>query len=175
MEKINITDDQLLNYLDGIGTEVGRKDLKEAIDKNPLAQKRLRELESVHFFFQNQKGLLEPSKNFTEKVMADLHTKPSFTFFSPKNGLILLVGLIVASGLAMTLLSSGSFDQLHTILNLNSIPVKTDAIKMPKSIPFDVKLFVKVFVMINLAIGLVLLDRTILRPIFQKRSEKFSL
>lgn len=177
MERINITDDQLLNYLDGIGTEVERKELKEAINQNPLAQKRLRELESVHLFLQNQKGLQEPSKNFTDKVMEGLHAKPSFTFFSPKNGLILLVGLIVASGLAMTLLSAGSFDQLHTILNLNmnSIPVKTDAIKIPKSIPFDVKLFVKVFVMLNLAIGLVLLDRTILRPIFQKRSEKFSL
>jgi len=176
MERINITgDDQLLNYLDGIGTEVERKDLREAINKNPLAQRRLKELESVHFFLQNQKGLQEPSKNFTDKVMEGLHTKPSFTFFSPKNGMILLAGLIVASGLALTLLSTGSFDQLHTIFNLNSMPVKTDAIKMPKSIPFDVKLLVKVFVMINLAIGLVLLDRTILRPIFQKRAEKFSI
>src|SRR5258708_7654434 len=150
MENINITDDQLLNYLDGIGTEIERKALREAITKNPLVQRRLRELESVHFFLQNQKGLEEPPKNFTDKVMERLHAKPSFTFFSPKNGLILLVGLIVASGLAMTLLSSGSFDQWHTIFNFNSLPVKTDAIKIPKSIPFDVKLFVKVFVMLNL-------------------------
>jgi len=175
METINITDDQLLNYLDGIGTEIERKSLKEAIAKNPLTQKRLKELETVHFFLQNQKGLEQPSKDFTDKVMEGLHAKPSFTFFSPKNGLILLVGLIVASGLAMTLLSAGSFDQWHTIFNFNSLPVKTDVIKIPKSIPFDVKLFVKVFVMLNLAIGLVLLDRTILRPIFQKRSERLSL
>ena len=174
MENINITDDQLLNYLDGIGTEVERRDLKEAINKNPLAQRRLRELESVHFFLQGQKGLLEPSKNFTDKVMEGLNAKPSFTFFSPKNGLILLVGLIVASGLALTLLSVGSFDQWHTMFNLNSLPVKTDAIKIPKSIPFDVKVFVKVFVMLNLVLSLVLLDRTILRPIFQKRSERLS-
>src|SRR6266516_2108331 len=117
MENINIADDQLLNYLDGMGTEVERRDLKEAINKNPLTQKRLRELERVHFFLQNQKGLEQPSKNFTDKVMEGLHTKPSFTFFSPKNGLILLAGLIVASGLALTLLSSGSFDQWHTIFN----------------------------------------------------------
>jgi hypothetical protein len=175
MENINITDDQLLNFLDGMGTESELKGLREAINKNPSAQKRLRELETVHFFLQNQKGLEQPSKNFTDKVMEGLHTKPSFTFFSPKNGLILFVGLIVASGLAMTLLSAGSFDQLHTIFNFNSLPVKTDVIKIPSAIPFDVKVFVKVFVMLNLAIALILLDRTILRPIFQKRSERFSL
>jgi len=175
MENINITDDQLLNYLDGTGTEVDRKGLREAINKNPLVQKRLKELEAVHFFLQNQKGLEQPSKNFTDKVMEGLHAKPAFTFFSPKNGMILLVGLIVASGLAMTLLSTGSFDQWHTMFNFNALPLKTDVIKIPTSIPFDVKLFVKVFVMLNLAIGLVLLDRTILRPIFQKRSERLSL
>ncbi len=175
MENINITDDQLLNYLDGMGTEIERKGLREVINKNPLAQRRLKELEAVHFFLQSQKGIEQPSKNFTDKVMEGLHAKSAFTFFSPKNGLILLVGLIVASGLAMTLLSTGSFDQWHTMFNFNSLPVKTDVIKIPKSIPFDLKLFVKVFVMLNLAIGLVLLDRTILRPIFQKRSERLSI
>src|SRR5579862_3526695 len=117
MENTNITDDQLLNYLDGMGTEFERKDLKDIISRNSLAQRRLKELETIHFFLQNQKGLEQPSKNFTDKVMEGLHAKPSFTFFSPKNGLILLAGLIVASGLAMTLLSSGSFDQWHTMFN----------------------------------------------------------
>ena len=175
MENTNITDNQLLDYLDGVGTEVERKGLKEAIINSPLAQRRLKELETVHFFLQNKKGIEQPSKNFTDKVMEHLHTKASFTFFSPKNGLILLAGLIVASGLALTLLSSGAFDQLHTIFNFNALPIKTDVIKIPKSIPFDIKTFVKIFVMINLAIAFILLDRTILRPIFQKRSERLSL
>jgi len=175
MENINITDDQLLNYLDGIGTEAERKVLRETVNKNPQVLKRLKELETVHFFLQNQKGVEQPSKNFTDKVMDGLHAKPSFTFFSPKNGLILLTGLIVASGLALTLLSAGAFDQLHTIFNLNSLPVKTDAIKFQTTIPFDVKMFVKIFVMVNLAIALVLLDRTILRPIFQRRSERLDV
>src|SRR5258706_4678126 len=175
MENINITDNQLLDYIDGVGTEAERKALNDAIIKNQLTQKRLNELEAVHFFLQNRKGTEQPSKNFTDKVMEHLHTKPLFTFFSPKNGLILLAGFILASGLALTLLSSGTFDQLHTIFNFNSLPIKTDVIKIPKSIPFDLKTFVKIFVMINLAIAFILLDRTILRPIFQKRSERLSL
>lgn len=175
MENIDITDNQLLEYLDAMGTETERKNLSEAIIKNPLTQKRLKELEAVHYFLQNQKGMQQPSKNFTDKVMEHLHTKPLFTFFSPKNGLILLTGLIVASGLALTFLSAGSFDQLHTIFNINTLPLKTDIIKIPKTIPFDVKTFVKIFVMLNLAIAFILLDRTILRPIFQKRSERLSI
>lgn len=173
MEKI--TDDELLSFLDGTGSEDGRKSFEKKISGNQIAQTRLKELEAVHFFLRSQKGIEQPSKNFTEKVMAKLHTKPSFTFFSPKNGLILLAGLLVASGLALMLVSSGAFDQLHTAFNFKSLPVSTDVIKVPKSIPFDVKVFVKVFVLINLVIGFILLDRTILRPIFQKRSERLSI
>ncbi len=134
----------------------------------------MEELQAVHLFFQKQKGIEQPSKNFTEKVMAGLHSKTSFAFLSPKNGLLLLVGLMVASGLAITLVSSGWFDQWHTYFNLGKIPMKTNLVKLPTSIPFDLKLTVKIFVMINVVVGLVLLDRTILRPIFQKRAERFS-
>lgn len=175
MKDLRITDEELLNFLDGIGSDAEREVMKKSIRENQNALKRLKELEAIHFYLQGQKGLEQPSKNFTDKVMEGLHQRPSFTFFSPKNGLILLAGLIVASGLALTLLSTGTFDQLHTIFNFNSIPLKTDVVKIPQSIPFDVKLFVKVFVMINLAIAFILLDRTVLRPIFQKRSERLSL
>lgn len=170
-----ITDDELLNFLDGHGSETEQRRLEKTISENQGLQKRMRELEAVHFFLKSNKGLEQPSKNFTEKVMERLHAKPSFTFFSPKNGLLLLAGLMVASGLALVLTSSGAFDQLHTVFDFKSLPINTDVIKVPKSVPFDVKVFVKIFVLINLAIGFLLLDRTILRPIFQKRSERLSL
>jgi hypothetical protein len=169
----NITDDQLLNFLDGIGKEAERDSLRKLISENDSAKKRLEELQAVHNFLQMSK-VENPSKNFTEKVMLSLHTKPSFTFLSPKNGLLLLVGLMVASGLAIMLVVTGSMDQWHTIFSLGQIPLKNNWIKIPATIPFDVKLTVKVIVMINVVIGFVLLDRTILRPIFQKRAERFS-
>jgi len=173
MEKIN--DDELLNILDGIGTEAEREALKNKVEKDADAMRRMEELRTVHTFLQKKNTLLAPSKNFTARVMSSLHTQPMLTFFSPKNGLLLLLGLVVASGLALMLLSSGTYDQLHTFLNIGSIPVKNDLIKIPSSLPFDLKWVVKVFLMINLVIAFVLLDRTILRPIFQKRTERFSL
>jgi len=170
----NITDDQLLNFLDGVGSEAERDGTKKLISANADVKKRVDELQAVHSFLQNQNKIENPSKNFTEKVMSSLHARPSFSFLSPRNGLLLLVGLMVASGLAIMLLTSGSFDQWHTFFNLGQIPLKNNWVKLPSSIPFDPKLTVKVFVIVNIIIAFVLLDRTILRPIFQKRSERFS-
>jgi len=170
----NLTDDQLLNFIDGTGSEEERENIKRLISSNADVKKRLGELQAVHAFLQHQNKLEQPSKTFTEKVMSSLHAPQAFAFLSPRNGLLLLIGLMVASGLAMMLVSSGSFDQWHTFFSIGQIPLKNNYIKLPTSIPFNLKLTVKVFVMINLVIGFVLLDRTILRPFFQKRAERFS-
>jgi len=170
----NLTDDQLLNFLDGTASESERDTVKKLLDSNVEVKKRLDELRTVHLFLQDRNKIELPSRNFTEKVMAALHARPSFTFLSPRNGLLLLTGLMVASGLAIMLVSTGSFDQWHTFFNIGQIPIKNNLVKLPSSIPFDLKLVVKIFVMVNVAIGFVLLDRTILRPIFQKRAERLS-
>jgi len=172
MEKI--TDDELLNYLDGSGSEVERDTIKKLISSNVGLKKRVEELQTIHNFLQKQNRIENPSKNFTEKVMSGLHARPSFTFLSPRNGFLLLVGLMVASGLAVMMAASGSFDQWHTFFNLGQIPIKNNWLKLPTSVSVDVKQAVKIFVMINIVIGFILLDRTILRPIFQKRAERFS-
>ena len=169
----NLTDDQLLNFLDGTGSEAERVKVKQFISSNADMMKRLGELQAVHAFLLKQNKIEQPSKTFTEKVMSSLHARQTFTFLSPRNGLLLLVGLMVASGLAIMLVSSGSFDQWHTFFSIGQIPIKNNLVKLPTSIPFDLKLTVKIFVMINVVIGFVLLDRTILRPFFQKRAERF--
>jgi len=170
----NLTDDQLLSLLDGIGSEAERESMKKVISSSVEMKKRVEELQAVHNFLQRQNKIENPSKSFTEKVMSSLHTRPAFTFLSPRNGLLLLVGLMVASGLAVMMVSAGSFDQWYTFFNLQQIPLKNDWVKLPTSISFDLKQIVKIFVMVNIVIGFILLDRTILRPIFQKRAERFN-
>lgn len=171
--KERISEDDLLNYMDGTADNETRERV-ERFSSNPEIAKRMSELRTIHNFLQKGSALAHPSKNFTDKVMGRLNEKSPGFSFSPRNGLILLAGILVASGLAMALLSVGSFDQLHTLLNLQSLPVKNDFIKLPTSLPFDLKLVMKIFLMINLVLALVLLDRTILRPIFQKRAERFA-
>jgi hypothetical protein len=170
----NVSDDQLLNFIDGTISESENDNLKKFISSNAEMRKRVEELQAVHIFLQKQNKIENPTKNFTEKVMSRLHARPAFTFLSPRNGLLLLVGLIVASGLAVIMVSTGSFDQWHTFFTLEQIPLKNNWVKLPTSIPFDMKQTVKIFVLVNIVIGFILLDRTILRPIFQKRAERFS-
>ncbi|HLZ15500.1 MAG TPA: hypothetical protein VKQ08_00575 [Cyclobacteriaceae bacterium] len=169
----NLTDDELLRYLDGLGTVAERENVKDELSENPGAKKRMDELQAVHFFLQKLNRVEQPAKNFTEKVMAGLHVKPSFGFLSPKNGLLLLLGLMVASGFAITLVSSNALDQWHTLFNIGQVPLKNNWVKLPSSIPFDLKMTLKIFVMASIVLGFVLLDRTILRPIFQKRSARW--
>jgi len=169
----NISDDELLNFLDGSSTNAQKDFLKNELNTNSVLKKRMEELEQVHLFFQKRNHLEQPSKNFTNKVMANLHTKIAYTFVSPRNGLLLLVGLLVASTLAVLLIID-SPNQLHTVFDLNQLNVTNNLVKLPSSIPFDLKMAVKIFVMTNIAIAFVLLDRTILRPIFRERAERYN-
>lgn len=169
----NINDDELPNFLDGSSTNAEKDFLKNELTTNSILKKRIEELEHVHSFFQKQNQLEHPSKNFTNKVMANLHTQITYSFASPRNGLLLLIGLLVASTLAILLIID-SPNQLHAVFDINQLTVKNDWVKLPSSIPFDLKMAVKIFVMANIVIAFVLLDRTILRPIFRERAERFS-
>ncbi len=174
MSMENLTDDELLSFLDGKGSDADREKIKNRVNSNPLLRKRAQELNTIHAYLQKQAVMAQPSKNFTERVMAGLHTQPPFTFLSPKNGLLLLFGLLIASGLAIVLASSGAPDQWRTFFNFSQLPLKNNWVKLPTGVPIDLKLVVKTVVLLNVVIGLVLLDRTILRPVFQKRTELFT-
>jgi anti-sigma factor RsiW len=163
-----ITDEQLLTFLDGKGDERDRQEIENGIRSNPELKKRFSELKSVHLFLQST-SLQHPSKNFTDQVMNNLHLRPSSFMLSPKNGMILLLGILIASGLALTLISSGTFDAWHSTLPFDASPLKNKWVIIPSSLSMDVKLFVKIVVLFNAALALILLDRTILRPYFQKR------
>jgi anti-sigma factor RsiW len=167
----NITDNELLDFIDGTGNERDRARIENGIAIDTNIKKRYDELQSVNHFLQGN-NLASPSKNFTDRVMSNLHVRPATFLLSPKNGLILLAGLLIASILALILTSSGTFDQWHGLVPFNSSPLKNKWVTLPSSVPFDIKLFVKAVVLVNAALALLLLDRTILRPYFQKR--KFS-
>ena len=81
MENINITDDQLLNYLDGIGTEVDRKGLREAINKNPLAVRREAQLNNSTGINPLKSLMPIELKNWT--VLSDMDTGLGFARSTP--------------------------------------------------------------------------------------------
>jgi anti-sigma factor RsiW len=164
-------EEELLRYLDG-DLEPAQKikleaELQTAADLNG----RLEELRVIRLYLLRKATLETPSKTFTQKVMAGLDAQPVKSLFSPRKGLLLLMGVIIASVLALMLLSNGLFDQTNTSLLVDATPIKNKWIQDTTfSIPFNGKILVNGIIFINLALALVLLDRTVLRPLFQKRA-----
>ena len=162
-------EEELLHYIDGELGSVQKASLEAEIQGSILLKNRLQELQTVQSFLMRKATLESPSKNFTLKVMEGLDTQPVRSLFSPRKGLLLLIGVIIASGISLMLLTSGVFDSTTTSLIVDA--PKNKWIQDPSfSIPFNGKILVNGIIFLNLALALVLLDRTILRPLFQKRT-----
>jgi anti-sigma factor RsiW len=164
-------EEELLRYLDGELETSQKINLEGELQRAPDLRERLEELRTIRSFLMRKAILEAPSKTFTQKVMAGLDTQPAKSMISPRKGLLLLIGVIIASGLALMLLSNGVFDQTNTSLLVDTAPIKNKWIQETTfSIPFNGKILVNGIIFLNLALALVLLDRTVLRPLFQKRA-----
>jgi hypothetical protein len=163
--------EELLNYLDGTLSDDRAKQLKTNLEHNAELRTRLEELRTVHIALGKNK-LEHPSSNFTHRVMSNLHRLPVTSTLSPKNGLLLLCGVLVAVGMLAFLLSGGVFDNMNETVDLTKIPVSKDVIKNPlPTININGKWIINGLMVVALALAFVLLDRTILRPLFNKRSK----
>ncbi len=173
MEKISTSnDDSLLNYLDGTLDASESKRIEEQIQQSADLKRRLEELRAIHVILQHQGAILNPSKNFTQRVLGNLDSFKYPQTISPKNGMLLLGGIAVAVGITLSLISSGSFDSVSTPLSLNELPIKKEWIKNPlPTFSLNVKQVMKVIMILATGLSFVLLDRTILRPLFARRSK----
>jgi hypothetical protein len=173
MEKISgSNDDSLLSYLDGTLDAHESKRIEEQIQQSPELKLRLEELRVIHVFLRSKNTLLNPSKNFTQRVLNNLDSFKYSQTISPKNGMLLLGGIVVAVGITLSLISSGSFDSVSTPLSLNDLPIKKEWIKNPlPTFSLNVKQVMKVTMILATGLSFVLLDRTILRPLFARRSK----
>ncbi|MCA6378568.1 MAG: hypothetical protein IM574_12950 [Cytophagales bacterium] len=163
-------EDQLLRYLDGELNATESKVIERKIMMSSDVSTRLEELRLVRSFLMNRARVEAPSKNFTQKVMNDLDVLPARSTASFRNGLLILIGSILVSVIALVLLSAGVFDSTTTQFVVGS-PLKNNWFAFPSlRIPFNGKMFVNGIVFLNLALAFVLLDRTVLKPLFQKRT-----
>ncbi|MBK5279655.1 MAG: hypothetical protein JJE09_12410 [Bacteroidia bacterium] len=164
-------DEQLLQYLDGILTQNERIELEELLARNTHLTNRLAELRSIHNALSTTSRLEQPSKVFTDKVMTNLDQLPARSALSPKNGLLLLFGILVAVGVMALLLSLGVFDNMNDTLSFDNFPIENKFIKNPlPTIQFNGKWMVNGILILTMGLAFVLLDRTILKPYFERRS-----
>ncbi len=164
-------EEELLRYLDGELDPAQKINLEAEIQRSSILKVRLEELQLGRSFLLRKAMLETPSKNFTMKVMEGLDAHPVRSSFSPSKGLLLLFGIIIASAISLMLLTNGVFDQTTTSLVLDAAPIKNKWIQDTSfSIPFNGKILVNGIIFLNLGLALMLLDRTVLRPFFQKRA-----
>lgn len=171
MEKITDAQESLLQrYLDGELEGPALQQLKQELGASPALQRRLEELRPVHRFL-SQNTLQSPSSNFVDQVMRNLSRRTVTTYPSPKNGLMLLAGVMVASGMLAALLTAGTFDQVSGLLSLNQVEVLKN-VRTPElpSVNINGKLVMKILIGVNLVLAFIVLDRTVLRPFFQRRA-----
>jgi hypothetical protein len=169
-------DNLLQRYLDGLLDEKQSKELEHRVRTSPAWSARLEELRFIHTSLSASARIEIPSKNFTEQVMGRLDSFPVLSGFSPKNGLFLLCGVLVAVGIALMMLQAGFFDSARGMINLDALPLKKEWIRNPlPAIPFNGKIMINVILIIVTGLSFVVLDRTILRPVFGRRSLKLKI
>ncbi len=176
MEKIsNDQEDNLQDFLDSKLEGGSLQQLKRELEGSPDLQQRLEELRRVHTFLES-KALQSPSPRFVERVMQNLSRAPLSYYASPKNGLMLLIGVMIASGMLVMVVSAGTFDQITGLISLDQIaPVKKYVTPSIPALHINGKLIMNVLIGINLILAFLVLDRTILRPLFQRRAGGHSL
>jgi hypothetical protein len=165
----NDSDSTLFDYLDGHLSGEKKQLFEQAMENSPALQQRVHEqrlventLKAIH--------LAEPSSIFSQNVMYKINQAPQGFSLSIKSGFFLLAGTIVVSFIATILVQSGMFDSTGALITPKELGVLSKYIKAPlPSIPVNGKVIVNGIILLNLALGFVILDRAILRPYFERR------
>ena len=164
------SDDLLLRYIDGTLSQSEKQVVERDLEQNGILRKRLEQLRSTHLLLRANK-IYEPSKNFTQLVMSRLSHDPSRgTSFPIRNSIFILCGVLMVVIIASVLVFAGVFDNVSTTIDLNQVEISKKYIERTlPSISVDGKLMVNVIIIVNLVLGWIVLDRAILKPIFQRR------
>lgn len=166
-------DDLLVQYLEGKLTGEKLDKMKTGLATSEELQSRLEVLKLIQSTLQNE-PLVKPSSNFTKRVMSILHRAPATGVVTPKNGLLLLCGILVAIGIGAVMVDAGFFNSINGMLTINQFELPS-GLKTPSipSIPLSGKIIINGIIALNLGLAFLILDRTILRPYFRNRRIQF--
>ncbi len=170
MEKITEKQEaNLQQYLDGTLEGPALHQLKQELAASPSLRLRLEALRHVHQVLQRN-SLQSPTGAFVERVMKNLTRSAVSSMPSPRNGLMLLAGVMVASGLLAFMVSAGSFNNISGVFSIDQVePLKKYVTPSLPTISISGKLVMNLLIGINLVLAFIVLDRTVLRPFFQRR------
>lgn len=112
----------------------------------------------------------QPSVNFTQHVMSNLHRASATALGLPsRNKMLMLAGILVTIGIAILLLAGGAFESVTTITVDQEILPNNQIREYIPTIPFNGKLVINIVILMNLALAFMILDRAVLKPWFERR------
>ncbi|NOS92104.1 MAG: hypothetical protein HOP30_09295 [Cyclobacteriaceae bacterium] len=168
----NDWNERLIRYVSGELNEAEAAFVESELQRSAELQKKLDQIKEIDRFLQRQSKPSHPSKKFTDQVMHGIAVPARNNSLSPKMGLWMLLGVLVITTLAVLSLRSGLFDSMEFPISLNMQSLHFDKLSIPSfNLPFSGKWLVSIFLVLNIAVGFILLDRTILKPYFQRRAE----
>lgn len=167
--------DEIARYLDDELSVGDRVMFEQRLGEDETLRHRYASLLETHQLLKDPLMQM-PAKNFTERVMDGLaHYNPPAVGFSVRNGLLLLGGVLVAGLLAVFLMNTGMFNGTITITNPVDVSLSEKLFQQPlPAFSMDGKLLVNIIVLLNLLLAWLVLDRTILRPLFRRRMNSIS-
>lgn len=164
-------DYRLLDYLDGKLEGVNLQALRNDLEKSPELQQRLEVLRVIHRQLAASK-LDSPSPKFVQSVMQKVAIqRPSSSGLSPRNGILLALGVMAAAVILAAMVNTGIFDQVTDLVDLKT-PTGMNKYVPEFSAPVNIsgKMIVNFCLGIALVFTFLILDRTVLRPFFQRRA-----
>ena len=165
-KKYSIED--VFSFLDDAMHPTEKENFLAAVKENPELKKLLDEEKLIRSYFKSFVPH-EPDAHFTVKVMERIQNPGGDYSISVKRSLLLLAGAMLVSLLTAFLVSKGIFDSQGTINITETYNGIGKYIPEVKPIAINNRILVNGILILNLLIGFVLLDRVVLRPLFQKR------
>ncbi len=150
---------RLWEYIDGLGSDEERAAIAQAINTRPLWKVRYEELMEVHHLVQTS-TLEEPSLRFTKNVMEEIaryQIAPATKSYIDKKVIWGLGIFFVAMIVGFLIYGFGQTDWNTTTQTIDGV-IPSEVTKFDFSKFFN-NAWVNVFMMINVVLGLMLLDR----------------
>jgi hypothetical protein len=149
-------EDRLWDYIDGSCTAEERSFIEKLIDSNTLWKNKHKELIEVHQLMQNSLDLDEPSMRFRQNVMEEIaryHIAPATKSYINKRVIWGLGTFFIVMILGFVVYAIGQVNWADNTGN----PLPIDLGKIEWSKLYN-NTYTNVFVMINVVLGLMLLD-----------------
>jgi hypothetical protein len=163
---------KMVQYLDGDMNATEKSEFEAWLARDPALKSQLEEFRKTESFAKAN-IVDQPTRSLTQKVMANLHVvSVPGSGSSIRQSLIIIAGLVTLVMIFAVLLSTGMFDSAVVTVNPQNIGLpKLQPLEQIPSINISLKLIVNVVLFLNLIIGLIVLDRSVLKPLHQRRMQ----